>query len=136
MTEHATSHPSPASASTSDPAWSVIAIDHVQLAMPVGCENDARSFYVERLGFVELPKPPVLAARGGCWFQFGTVQVHLGVEADFRPAQKAHPALVVVGLEALVSSARLDARWSDEIPGTRRCYVDDPFGNRLELIAR
>jgi len=113
----------------------VVAIDHVQLAMPAGREDEARSFYVERLGFVELPKPPALAARGGCWFEFGTVQIHLGVEADFRPAQKAHPALVVSGLDALVASARLEARWSEEIPGTSRCYVDDPFGNRLELIA-
>jgi catechol 2,3-dioxygenase-like lactoylglutathione lyase family enzyme len=112
----------------------VVAIDHVQLAMPAGREDDGRAFYVERLGFVELPKPAVLAARGGCWFQFGAVQIHLGVEADFRPAQKAHPALVVAGLDALIASAALDPRWSDEIPGTRRCYVDDPFGNRLELI--
>jgi hypothetical protein len=112
----------------------VVAIDHVQLAMPAGREDDGRAFYVERLGFVELPKPAVLAARGGCWFQFGAVQIHLGVEGDFRPAQKAHPALVVAGLDALIASAALDPRWSDEIPGTRRCYVDDPFGNRLELI--
>jgi catechol 2,3-dioxygenase-like lactoylglutathione lyase family enzyme len=113
----------------------VVAIDHVQLAMPAGGEDDARTFYVERLGFVELAKPPVLAARGGCWFQFGAVQVHLGVEADFRPAQKAHPALLIAGLDALVAGARLEPRWADEIVGTRRCYVDDPFGNRLELIA-
>jgi len=103
--------------------------------MPGGREDDARAFYVGRLGFLELPKPPVLAARGGCWFQFGVVQVHLGVETDFRPAQKAHPALVVSGLDELVAAADLAARWSEEIPGTRRCYVDDPFGNRLELIA-
>jgi len=119
---------------TATPAWSVVAIDHVQLAMPAGREDEARAFYSGRLGFAELPKPPVLAARGGCWFQFGAVQVHLGVEADFRPAQKAHPALVIAGLDALVAGAGLQPRWSDEIPGTRRCYVDDPFGNRLELI--
>lgn len=111
-----------------------MAIDHVQLAMPAGREDDARTFYVDRLGFIENPKPPVLAARGGCWFQFGEVQVHLGVEADFRPARKAHPALLVAGLDGLVTTAGLAPRWSDEIPGTRRCYVDDPFGNRLELI--
>ena len=112
----------------------MVAIDHVQLAMPAGCEDDARAFYVGRLAFVELPKPPVLAARGGCWFQSGAVQLHLGVEADFRPAQKAHPALVVSGLDALIEAAGLEPRWSNEIPDTRRCHIDDPFGNRLELI--
>jgi hypothetical protein len=120
---------------TGSPEWSVVAIDHVQLAMPAGGEDAAREFYIGRLGFVELPKPAVLAARGGCWFQFDTVQVHLGVEADFRAAVKAHPALVINGLDALIASADLEPRWSDEIPGTRRCYIDDPFGNRLELIA-
>jgi catechol 2,3-dioxygenase-like lactoylglutathione lyase family enzyme len=123
---------------TSDPGylerWRFLAVDHVQLAMPAGQEAVARDFYVNALGFRELPKPPVLAARGGCWFESGSVQIHLGVEADFRPAQKAHPAVVVEGLDALIAIAGLTPRWSDEIPGRRRCHVDDPFGNRLELI--
>jgi len=103
--------------------------------MPVGGEDDARGFYVDRLGFVEVPKPPLLAARGGCWFRCGAVQIHMGAEDEFRPARKAHPALVVAGLDALIESARLQPRWSDEIPSARRCHIDDPFGNRLELIA-
>ncbi len=102
--------------------------------MPAGQEDVARGFYMDALGFHELSKPPILAARGGCWFEFGSVQIHLGVEADFRPARKAHPAVVVDGLDALIATAGLTPRWSVEIPGTRRCHVDDPFGNRLELI--
>jgi len=94
---------------------------------------DSIESYLRRL--VEVPKPPVLAARGGCWFESGTVKVHLGVEADFRPARKAHPAFVVRDLDGLLGEHELHPVWSDEIPGTRRCHVDDPFGNRLELIA-
>lgn len=112
--------------------WS--GIDHVQLAIPPGGEALARGFYVDRLGLVEVPKPPALAVRGGAWFEAGTTRVHVGVEADFVPARKAHPALLVRDLRSLVDDAGLDARWSDEIPGTLRCHVDDPFGNRLELI--
>lgn len=111
-----------------------VGIDHVQLAMPVGGEHTARAFFVGRLGMTEVPKPPVMAARGGCWFEAGGVKLHLGAEAEFRPARKAHPALVVRGLRELLSRAGLDAKWSDEIPGTLRCHVDDPFGNRIELI--
>ena len=111
-----------------------VAIDHVQLAMPVGAETIARVFFVERLGFVEVPKPPLMAARGGCWFEAGGVKLHLGVEAEFRAARKAHPALVVRNLRALVERAGLEPRWNDEIPDTLRCHIDDPFGNRIELI--
>lgn len=110
------------------------AIDHVQLAIPEGGEDVARRFYVGTLGFVEVPKPPVMAARGGCWFVAGDVQLHVGVDADFRPARKAHPALVVAGLAELVDEAGLEIAWSDEIPGTARGFVHDPFGNRIELI--
>lgn len=117
----------------SEPRW--IEIDHVQLAMPPGGEPDARAFYVGRLRLVEVPKPPALAARGGCWFAAGAVRLHLGVEDGFRPARRAHPALVVRGLDALLEAADLAPVWSDEIPGVRRCHVEDPFGNRLELIA-
>ena len=113
-------------------AWA--AIDHVQLAIPVGGEPQSRAFWVDRLGFVELPKPPVLAARGGAWFGAGDVQVHVGADAAFVPARKAHPALRVRGLRGVVAAAGLAATWSDEIPDVDRCYVDDPFGNRIELI--
>lgn len=111
-----------------------IAIDHVQLAMPVGAEDRARQFYAGTLGFVEVPKPPLLAARGGCWFEAGSVALHLGAEAAFVPARKAHPALRVRGLREFIDRSGIDARWSDEIEGTVRCHIDDPFGNRIELI--
>ena len=115
----------------------LVAVDHVQLAMPEGGEAGARAFYAGLLGLEERPKPPVLAARGGCWFSNDQVTLHLGVEADFRPARKAHPALVVEGLDALcaaLGSAGVVARFDGEVPGVRRCFVDDPFGNRIELI--
>jgi catechol 2,3-dioxygenase-like lactoylglutathione lyase family enzyme len=112
-------------------------IDHVQLAMPAGGEDLAIGFYEGLLGIPNVPKPPHLAARGGCWFEDGALKVHLGVERDFRPAQKAHPALRVRDLPAL--RAELDAagcRIVDDEPleGHDRCYVDDPFGNRIELL--
>ncbi len=111
----------------------VIGLDHVQLAMPPGGEALARIFYAGLLGIPERAKPARLAARGGCWFEDEVLKVHLGVEADFRPAHKAHPGLLVDGLAAL--AARLEAAgvaiaWD----GTEHCYVDDPFGNRIELI--
>ena len=113
------------------------AIDHVQLAMPAGAEEAARRFYVGVLGMIEVPKPHELAKRGGCWFQSGTVQVHLGVESDFRPAKKAHPALRCRNYEACISRLRtagVYVREVDDIPGVRRCHIHDPFGNRIELI--
>jgi len=112
--------------------WS--GIDHVQLAMPIGGEAAAREFYVGVLGLVEVPKPPVMAARGGCWFEAGAVKLHLGAEAAFIPARKAHPALLLRGLAAFIERTGLVATWSDEIEGTVRCHIDDPFGNRIELI--
>ena len=116
----------------------IIGLDHVQLAMPKGCETEADTFYVEALGFAVLPKPPLLAARGGRWYAAGDVQVHLGVDPDFAPARKAHPALLVDDLDALAArliAAGVAPRWDDDQPGVRHCYVDDPFGNRIELIA-
>jgi catechol 2,3-dioxygenase-like lactoylglutathione lyase family enzyme len=115
----------------------VVRIDHVQLAIPIGGEAAARAFYGAVLGFTEVPKPEPLAARGGLWFQAGPVQIHLGIEDDMRPSVKAHPALVVAGLDAY--RARLEAagcRWkdADDLPGTRRFHTWDPFGNRIELI--
>ena len=111
-----------------------IGIDHVQLAIPVDGEDVARAFYVGVLGLDEVEKPPILAARGGAWFRAGRVDLHVGVEPEFVPARKAHPALLVDDLRGFVASAGLDVRWSDEIPGSVRCHTDDPFGNRLELI--
>jgi len=115
-----------------------LAIDHVQLAMPVGQEAVARSFFAGVLGMQEIPKPPELAKRGGCWFQSGVVQIHLGVEADFRPARKAHPALRCKNYAALLASlaaAGVSAEEVRDIPGVRRCHIHDPFGNRIELVS-
>jgi len=111
-----------------------VGIDHVQLAMPVGGEAVAREFYVGVLGLIEVPKPAVMAARGGCWFEAAAVKLHLGAEAAFVPARKAHPALLLSGLAAFIERTGLPAAWSDEIEGTVRCHIDDPFGNRIELI--
>jgi catechol 2,3-dioxygenase-like lactoylglutathione lyase family enzyme len=115
-----------------------LSLDHVQLAIPRGGESVARRFYVELLGLVEVPRPPLLAARGGGWFESGDVRIHLGVEDDFRPARKAHPALRCRdydGLLARLRAAGVEARPAAEVPGVTRCHVDDPFGNRIELIA-
>jgi len=112
----------------------LLRIDHVQLAMPPGGEALAEGFYSGVLGLPRVPKPPRLAARGGCWFESTAVHVHLGVEDPFVAARKAHPAFVVDDLRGFVAAHHLDVRWSDEVPGTLRCHVDDPFGNRLELI--
>ncbi len=112
-------------------------IDHVQLAMPAGEEEKARGFYRDLLGMVELTKPPELAKRGGCWFASGEVQIHLGVEKDFRPAQKAHPALRCREYDALterLGELGIEMIHDDNNPGVTRCYVHDPFGNRIELI--
>ena len=119
------------------PTFEVIRLDHVQLAMPPGREEDAERFYSGLLGLERVAKPAALARRGGCWFGRGPVQLHLGSEADFRPARKAHPALVVRGYDALLAKltdAGFVPRPADELPGIRRCHIDDPFGNRIELI--
>ena len=115
----------------------IVAIDHVQLAIPPGGEAAARAFYGEVLGLPELPKPEAMRARGGMWFQAGPVQIHLGIEPGMRPSSKAHPALVVTELDGwLAKLAAAGCRWqvADEIPGTRRGHTWDPFGNRIELI--
>jgi catechol 2,3-dioxygenase-like lactoylglutathione lyase family enzyme len=118
-------------------AGAVVGVHHVQLAAPVGVEGTLRGFYGGVLGMTEVPKPAELARRGGVWFRSGSAELHLGVEADFRPARKAHPGLLVADLPAL--AARLGAaghpvEWDDLLPGHRRCYVTDPCGNRLELL--
>jgi catechol 2,3-dioxygenase-like lactoylglutathione lyase family enzyme len=116
----------------------VLALDHVQIAMPAGQEDRARAFYRDILGMQEIAKPATLAARGGCWFSSGSVQVHVGVEPDFRPAKKAHPALVVSDLDRILISceaAGLPVKPDDAIDGRPRVHVTDFFGNRIELIA-
>ena len=115
----------------------IVAIEHVQLAMPPGMEQAAREFYQGLLGIPEVPKPPELAKRGGAWFESGPLKVHLGVENDFRPARKAHPALLVSDLESLVARLRRhNVKVIDDEPleGYFRVYVADPFGNRIELM--
>jgi len=116
----------------------VYGIDHVQLAMPPGGESLARQFYGELLGLVEIPKPPNLAARGGAWFQCGRLQLHLGVESEFRPARKAHPALLVRDLDGLLEvliAAGCEVKHDSEpVPGFARAFTFDPFGNRIELV--
>ena len=114
-----------------------LALDHLQLAMPRGREAEARAFYGDILGLKELTKPPNLAVRGGVWFMLGTQQLHLGVEQDFRPAKKAHPAFLAEDLEGL--RGRLQSKgfapYEDEpLAGYDRFYVADPFGNRLEFL--
>jgi catechol 2,3-dioxygenase-like lactoylglutathione lyase family enzyme len=113
-------------------------IDHVQLAIPVGGEALARRFYGELLGLVEVPKPPNLAARGGAWFRCGPLQLHLGVESDFRAAKKAHPALLVSDLAGLIrtlTAAGCEVKYdSAPVQGFDRAFTSDPFGNRIELV--
>jgi catechol 2,3-dioxygenase-like lactoylglutathione lyase family enzyme len=124
-------------------------IHHVQLACPAGSEEASRSFYVGVLGLAEKPKPPALASRGGCWFVGaarpasalgGGIELHLGVESDFRPARKAHPGLLwpdLDGLAARLVAAGYPVHWAeaDEVPGFRRLHTADPHGNRIEFLA-
>jgi len=105
--------------------------------MPPGKEAEARAFYEGVLGIPEIMKPPNLAARGGCWFQLNALKVHLGVEPEFRPARKAHPAFLVQDLPSLVSkitAAGFVVKTDEPLDGYERVYVDDPFGNRIELL--
>jgi catechol 2,3-dioxygenase-like lactoylglutathione lyase family enzyme len=114
----------------------VTGIDHVQVAAPPGCEAEARAFYGQLLGLEELPKPTVLAARGGCWFRAGAQELHVGVEQGFVASRKAHPGFVVADLEALrtrLAAHGIAATDDDSLPGVRRFYAADPFGNRLEF---
>ncbi|MEU1120175.1 MULTISPECIES: VOC family protein [unclassified Streptomyces] len=115
----------------------LVAVDHVQLAAPPGSEDLLRAYYVDVLGMTEVPKPPVLAARGGCWFEAGDVRLHVGVEDDFRPARKAHPGLRVRDIEAYADRLTVhgaDVTWDENLPGHRRFYSWDPAGNRLEFL--
>lgn len=120
----------------SNPPFTVL--DHFQLAMPPNEEETARRFFRDLLGMVEVPKPEALAKRGGCWFESGPVQIHVGVDSDFHPATKAHPALRCRNYDDLVGRLRaagVSVREDVEIPGTTRCHILDPWGNRIELIS-
>ena len=120
---------------------SIVGLDDVQVAAPSDCESDARHFYGELLGLPELEKPSALRGRGGVWFACGAQQLHVGVADDFVCAQKAHPAFRLPSSSALEDLAeRLigvgsDIAWDEQIPGTRRFFVTDPWGNRIELVA-
>jgi catechol 2,3-dioxygenase-like lactoylglutathione lyase family enzyme len=118
----------------------ILSIDHVQIAMPSGEEDRAREFYVNLLGFSELPKPPELVKRGGVWFQSENVQLHLGVEADFKPARKAHPAFLVDDLDTLIANVQSTGYETDTsqppLDGYKRAHIFDPFGNRIELMEK
>jgi catechol 2,3-dioxygenase-like lactoylglutathione lyase family enzyme len=121
------------------PAVELRRIDHVQLAMPAGREEDATAFYEGLLGLTRVAKPEALAGNGGCWFERGEVKVHLGVDPDFRAARKAHPALLVRGLATLAGRLRdagVPVADGQPLEGETRVYVDDPFGNRIELVER
>ena len=121
----------------------IVGLHHVQVAAPPGCEDEARAFYGGLLGLPEIEKPPLLEARGGCWFQAGPTQLHVGVADPFSPATKAHPALLAASdrdleeLSSALADSGVDVRWADdaEIPGQRRFHVDDPWGNRIEVMA-
>ena len=122
------------------PVSQITGIDHVQVAAPAGCEDEARAFYGGLLGLTELPKPEPLAARGGCWFRAGSQELHVGVEDPFAPARKAHPALRVNPGELDAYAQRLEAggapvEWDDRYPGVRRFFTADPFGNRIEILS-
>lgn len=112
-------------------------IDHILIAMPAGREEEARAFYGGVLGMSEKMKPPVLATRGGCWFTIGALEIHLGVERNFIPARKAHPAFIVDDLAGMIEKAvksGYNVTADEPIDGCDRRHVDDPFGNRIELI--
>ncbi len=112
-------------------------IHHVQLACPPGAEPALRAFYSGVLGLDEMAKPPVLAARGGCWFRGHGIELHVGVEEDFRPARKAHPGLLVAGLDSWAERLRAagsPVSYDGDFPGMRRFYSEDPHGNRLEFL--
>ena len=111
--------------------------DHLQVAMPAGAEAEARAFYADLLGLVEVEKPEPLQRRGGCWFAGPGIALHLGVETPFSPARKAHPAFLatdLAGLAEKLAAAHCPVKWDEALPGVRRFYTADPFGNRIEII--
>jgi catechol 2,3-dioxygenase-like lactoylglutathione lyase family enzyme len=115
----------------------IIGLDHVQLAAPAGSEKQLRAYYADILGMTELRKPPLLAARGGCWFQSGPVQLHLGIEDPFTPAKKAHPALRIQGIHAYakhIAALGAPVTWDYDLPDRDRFFSHDPVGNRIEFL--
>jgi catechol 2,3-dioxygenase-like lactoylglutathione lyase family enzyme len=118
----------------------IYALDHIQLSIPPQAEGAARAFYAGILGFVEVPKPAELAGRGGAWFEQGNVRLHLGIEPDFHPLKKAHPALLTDDLAALVARVRESGYLVDDtqppLDGYHRAHIFDPFGNRIELMQK
>ena len=115
-----------------------VGIDHVQIAAPPGCEEEARRFFGGLLGLEEIAKPEPLRARGGVWFRVGAQQLHVGIEEDFAPARKAHPALAVANYDELLARLRtagVEPVEDTAVPGLTRCYVADPWGNKIELLA-
>lgn len=118
----------------------ILSINHVQIAIPIDGEEKARAFYINLLGFTEIPKPADFSKRGGAWFQSGNAQLHLGVEADFRPARKAHPAFLVDNLDGLIAKIQSAGFETDTtqppLDGYKRAHIFDPFGNRIELMEK
>lgn len=115
-----------------------LGLHHVQLSIPPGTEEQARAFYVGVLGLAEVRKPPVLAMRGGLWVRGDGLEIHLGVENDFRPARKAHPGILVADLDALAArlvGSGFEVTWDDNFPGYRRFHAHDCYGNRLEFLS-
>lgn len=115
----------------------VLGLDHMQIAIPAGSEPEAIEFYGGLLGLRQLPKPDEMAGRGGCWFQAGPIQIHLGVDPNFIAAKKAHPALIVSGVDALSNELRAaghEVRSGLTVNGVTQTFTDDPFGNRIELV--
>ncbi len=115
----------------------ITGLHHVQLAMPPGQEKEAVAFYAGVLGLVQTPKPHHLAARGGCWFVGGSAHIHLGVDADFRPTRKAHPALLtndLGGMKRRLERSGIPIAVDEPLPGYDRMYITDPFGNRVEIL--
>lgn len=114
----------------------VLDLDHVQIAAPEGCEAEARAFFGGVLGLEEIEKPEALRGRGGCWFRVGDRQLHIGVEKEFRPSRKAHPAFAVRDISALFEAlqrSHIECSWDVPLEGRRRCFSADPWGNRLEF---
>ena len=116
-----------------------VGIDHIQLAAPKDSESEARNFYGKILGLKEIPKPDNLAKRGGVWFEVGRQQLHIGIQLDFSPAKKAHPAFEVNNIQTLherLQKYNVNVTEDEPLEGAKRFYVHDPFGNRIEFLER
>lgn len=117
--------------------FSILQIDHVQLAAPKDSEDRARHFFGDILGLKEIEKPKILKKRGGVWFSIGNQQIHIGIEEPFTPAKKAHPAFEIEQIEALkrhLTDNKIDYQVDHLLPGANRIFLHDPFGNRIELL--